>query len=378
VGRGVLDQVSRMVGRRLTRFPLRALLTVVGISFAVGGLVASLFALDSIDFMIEQDFFRAQRQDFTLTFAEPRSLGALDAVAQLPGVLAAEPFRVVPVRLVNGHRSRRAAISGRPPGARLNQLLDGDSAAVRLPDDGLVLSGALARRLDARLGDELMVEVLEGRRARALVPVSLVVEESVGLSARMSLAALGRLLGEAPTMSGADVTLDRARETEFDRAVKQLPLIAGVADRLSAVASFRATIAGGLMTTIAIYIGFAGLIAVGVLYNSLRVALSERGRELATLRVVGLTAAEVAYVLIGELALLALAALPLGCLIGYLLATAIASGLQTDLFRIPLVIDRSTYGVAMLTVAISTALVAAIGVWRVRRLDLVGALKTRE
>lgn len=179
-------------------------------------------------------------------------------------------------------------------------------------------------------------------------------------------------------MSGANLILDRSREAEFQRAVKRLPIVASVADRDRAVAGFRATVAENIVTTLTIYFTFSGLIAFGVLYNLVRVVLSERGRELASLRVIGLTVSEAAYVLVGEIALLSLVALPVGCIIGYLLSSAISAGLETDLYRIPLVIDRSTYGFAMLTVIVASLLSSILGVWRVRALDLIGVLKTRE
>lgn len=189
-GHGGLDQASRMVLRRILRFPLRSLATVFGIALSAGGLVASLFALDSLDALIEQHFFQSQRQNITLTFIEPRELNALDAVTQLPGVLAAEPMRVAPVRLVHGSRSRRIGLSGILSSGQMELLVDSKRGVVSMPGDGLVLSGALARHLDATLGDEMQVEVLEGRRARISAPVSAIIEESIGLSARMELSAL--------------------------------------------------------------------------------------------------------------------------------------------------------------------------------------------
>ena len=121
-----------------------------------------------------------------------------------------------------------------------------------------------------------------------------------------------------------------------------------------------------------------GLIAFGVLYNSARITLSERGRELASLRVLGFTRGEVAYILLGELAARTALAVPLGCALGYGLAAVIAAGLDTDLFRIPLVIEDGTYGVAVLVVLLSAVVSGAAVGWRVARLDLIAVLKTRE
>jgi putative ABC transport system permease protein len=123
---------------------------------------------------------------------------------------------------------------------------------------------------------------------------------------------------------------------------------------------------------------FAGAIAFGVVYNAARVTLSERGRELASLRVLGMTRGEIGYILLGELGLLTLVAIPVGFGIGALLCYGVVVGAQTELFRIPLVLDRNTFAFAA-TVVLGAALISGLVVWRrLGRLDLIEVLKTRE
>jgi putative ABC transport system permease protein len=126
------------------------------------------------------------------------------------------------------------------------------------------------------------------------------------------------------------------------------------------------------------YVVFAALIAMGVIYNSARISLSERARELASLRVLGFTNKEVGIILAGELAALTFIALPLGCIIGYGLAGLFVSLFDTKLYRIPFIVGDATYGYAVLTVIIAAAGSAWIVLRRVAGLDLIAVLKTRE
>ncbi|HYG91286.1 MAG TPA: FtsX-like permease family protein [Azospirillum sp.] len=377
LGRAV-DGPTRMVVRHIVRWPARSALTTLGIASAVALLIASMFSFDAIETMIDVQFFRTHRQDATIVFAEARQDAVLAEVARLPGVQRAEGFRSASVRLRAGHLSRRAAIQGLEQGAELSRVLDVELRPVELPPSGLVLSSKLASLLDVRAGDQVTVEALEGKRRTVAVPVSAVVEEYIGAEAYMDRAALNRLMGEAPVVSGAHLRIDPDQTDALFRRLKELPMLAGITLRAATVGSFRATLAETMNIVLTFYVMFGGLIAFGVLYNSARITLSERGRELASLRVLGFTRGEVAYILLGELAVLTAAALPLGCLLGYGLAAMIAAGLDSDLFRVPLVVEDATFGVAALVVLVAAVVSGAAVGWRVSRLDLIAVLKTRE
>jgi len=373
-----VDGPTRMVVRHIARWPVRSGLTVLGIAASVALLIASLFSFDSIETMIDVQFFRTHRQDATVVFTEARQDAILTEVARLPGVLRAEGVRNASVRLRAGHLSRRAAIQGMEHDAVLSRVLDAELRPVALPPAGLVLSSKLASLLAVRAGDRVTVEVLEGKRRTVAVPVSAVVEEYIGAEAYMDRAALNHLMGEGPVVSGAHLQIDASRTDALFRRLKELPMLAGVTLRAASVGAFRATVAETMSIVLSFYVAFGGLIAFGVLYNSARITLSERGRELASLRVLGFTRGEVAYILLGELAVLTALALPLGCLLGYGLAAVIAAGLDSDLFRVPLVIEDRTYGIAVLVVLLSAIGSGAAVGWRVARLDLIAVLKTRE
>lgn len=372
------DQPTLMLLRHVTRWPLRTGLTTAGIAAAVAVLLASLHWLDSMDHMIEVQFFELQHQDMTVALSETRSDRALRAIAHLPGVLAAEPYRAVAARFRHGTRTHLEGITGVPGDAVLAPVRDVDGRRIELPPDGVVLSKKLAEILDLRRGDRVTVEVLQDRRPVRDLRVADIVDTYLGTPAYMRRDALNRLMREGPSVSGAYLLLDPAREAAVFRALKATPMVAGTILRDAAVRTFRETMAETIDIIVAFYVAFAALLAGGVVYNSVRISLSERGRELATLRVLGFTRQEISYILLGELAIVTFLALPLGCLLGYGLAFFMTRLFETELYRIPFVIDADTFGYAVLVVATTAVLAGALVRRRLDRLDLIAVLKTRE
>lgn len=372
------SQLTMMALRRLIRWPVRSGLTVLGLSLSAALLVGSLFAVDSLEEMIDVTFNRADRQNATIGFVEPRGPGAIADIRHLTAVLRAEPYRSAPVRLRNGVVSRRSVIVARAPGGELSRALDAQARPVEVPPSGVVIGTKLAEVLGVKPGDTLEVEVLEGRRRLTRVRVSAVVESYFGLATFMHPDALNRLLGEGPRISGAYVRYDEGRAREFFDAVKASPAIGALQLQDRALQKFRETMARNINVMMATYLGLAMTVAFGVIYNSARVQLSESARELASLRVLGFTAGETSRVLLTEIGLLVLLSIPLGWLIGYGLAAAMVEAFDSELFRIPLIVSEVTYARAALVVLGAAAVSALIVRDRIDRLDLVAVLKTRD
>ena len=373
-----IDQPTRMILRHLYRWPKRAAMTVIGIGMAMGLLIGSSFSMDAMLYMVDISFNVIDRQDVTVNFVEPRNARAVQDVLHAPGVMSAEPFRAIPVVLRNGPFHRREAIIGLTQGAELSRVVDTDLQPVALPSHGIVLSDKLAELLHIQAGELLRVEVRTGRRPELDVPVSGIVKTYMGTAAYMDLASLNRMMREDIAISGAYMLVDPLRADALYNALKNTPVVAGVSLQEQAQNAFYETLQDSLGTFVFFNTLFAGLIAVGVVYNNARISLSERGRELASLRVLGLTRGEVSYILLGELGLLTLLALPLGALLGYLLAATLVMSFNTELFRIPLIISHSTYGYAALVVVLSAIGSGLLVRRRIDTLDLIAVLKTRE
>jgi len=281
-------------------------------------------------------------------------------------------------RIRHGHRERRVGILGLARGDGLFHLLDMSGAPVRLPDHGVVISKALAEILDVEVGDAVIVEALEGRRPTFAAPVAGLIEDFSALSAYMRMDEVNRLMREPNTVGSIYILADPRRSDLLYRELRETPQVAAVNVKSATVANFRQTIARNLGLMRTFLVGFAVVIAFGVVYNSARISLSERGRDLATLRVVGFTRGEISLIQLGELAIVTALAIPLGLGIGSALAWATSEALHSELFRIPFVIAPSTFALAAVVVAAASIVSGLIVLRRIGALDLVAVLKARE
>jgi putative ABC transport system permease protein len=373
-----LTIVSRMVLRHLMRRPLRALSSVAGIGLAVAVLMVGLVFISVIDRVVAMQFSRIERQDATVVLAEPRSSTAIHALARLPGVLAAEPERTVAARIRAGHHHRAVAVTGISREARLHQIVDHRGHDVPAPLSGLVLSRALADAVGVAPGQHVTLEVLEGARPQRDAIVEQVVDDVFGVGAYMDMTALHTLMREGDVSTGAQLLVDPLQEPALARALDARPVIAGRSFKRQVVQSFRDTMSANLNTTTLINLLFAATIAVGVVYNAARVSLSERSRELASLRVLGFTRGEISAVLLGELAVLTVAALPVGWMLGYGLAWAMVQTVQSEVYRIPLYVSHRAVAWASLAIIAAAAISGLAVRRRLDRLDLVAVLKVEE
>jgi putative ABC transport system permease protein len=373
-----LRQTGVMVMRHLFRWPLRTASGTLGVGMAVAILVASLWSFGSINHMIDVTFARAERHDALMMFGAPEPARALFASRQMPGVLLAEPFRSVAARISHRALSRKLSIIGKPETPDLSRVLAPDLRPMTMPEAGLIISEALAKALSVRPGDRVTVEFLEGKRHTVILPVSGLSLGYVGLGAVMEISALNRTVGEGAVISGVALQVDKALQDAFYAAAKTTPKTGFVAVTALTVARFKETLAENITVMITVYVGLAAIIAVGVVYNFARIALSEQGRELASLRVLGFTRAEVSGILFGELATVVLLAQPLGWLIGHGIAFGMVRAFSSDLYRVPLVIGPEVYVTASLVIG-AAALASAWAIRaRINNLDMVEVLKTRE
>jgi len=377
----VLGPRARMVVRQLVKRPARTAFTILGLSLAVGLLVVVTVMEDAVSFAMNLGFLQASREDLEVALARPRPRGpALAELSHLPGVLLAEPELMVPARLRNGHRSYETAVIGRAAGGELRRQLDEHERVLpALPPEGLVLTAQLAEKLGLAPGDELEVERLDGDRRTVRARLAGLSREAVGLSAEGELGAVNRLFGESDVINGALLLVDPAREAELSARLKALPLVAGASFRLAALATFRRLMAE-VYTLIRMLLGvFATLMALGIVYNAGRIALAERSRELATLRVLGFTRREVSGIFSGEQLALLVMAMPLGWAVGRGLTAALLASLSAgELFRLTAVTTPDVYLIASAIVVAASLLTALITRRRLARLDLVAVLKARE
>jgi len=373
-----LDQPSRMVLRRLTRQPGRMLGAVVGLACGMGLSVAMISIFASFESTVDLTFSVVDRSDVTVSFTHAVSDKTVFELARMDGVLSVEPTRSVPAILRNGRLSHRGALTGMADAPRLYRALDANQGAIALRPEGIVLSSALADKLDLRPGQMLSVEVRTGAQPVLNLPVVQIADTLLGAPAYLPLDALNRVLGEPGRVSGAFLSIDSAKADAIYARLKDMPTVAGVSLKAQAQDAFKRMMNEGAGATRYVMAALAFIITFGIVYNSARIAQAERARDLASLRVIGFTKGEAAFVLLGELAVVTLAALPLGGALGYGVSILIAEAYSTEIYQIPALFDPPSYGAAVLVV-VGAALASGLAVKRdLDRTDLVATLKTRE
>ncbi|MEZ6132185.1 MAG: ABC transporter permease [Planctomycetaceae bacterium] len=373
-----MPQTWRMILRQIQRRPIRTSFSVLGIAMAAGVVVLGSYASDALDFIVDFQFRRAQRQDLSVNLQEASPPNAVHDLQHLPGVIRVEAFRALPVRVRVGPQSRRLTLMGLETQRDIYRILDQSGNAPQLRSDGLVISEKLAELLGIRVGATVTVEVLEGRRPVADVRVVGTVDDLSGTNGFALRPFVNRIAQEGPLVSGAWLAVDPLQLDRLYSDLKATPYVVGVTAKAVSIQSFLDTIGENQLRMQGFVIGFAIVIAAGVVYNTARISLSERDRELATMRVLGFTRAEISVVLLGELGLLTIAALPVGLMMGYGMAWLSSRSVNTDLFRIPLIIAPATYGRAALVVLVSAIVSGLIVRRRLDSLDLFAVLKGQE
>lgn len=373
-----LGVVSRMIVRNIARQPVKSLLASLALACASAILVIGGFFFDAIDHLFDVQFQQIERQDVTVAFLQPLSHRAVFALERLPGVLKVEPFRDVPVRLSVGYRSRQVSLSGIARQGDLHRLVDDRGQLLRVPPDGMLVSARLADVLGVQPGDRITVEELEGKRRIRQITLVARSGDLVGIGAYMDQQALANFLEESGNWSGARLSVDARELRHLYAALKRMPAVNAVAARQSVIDSFRKIMDESVRLTTSINFAFACVIAFGVAFNAMRIAYSERVQQLASLRVLGFTQTEVAWILLGEQFALAAIASPVGLLLGYGMCAFLVKRLSTDLYRLPLVIQAATFAYAFVVTAGAVACSGLLVSLKIRRLDIVAVLKARE
>jgi putative ABC transport system permease protein len=374
----LVGTAPQMVLRELRRRPLRTLLSSVAIASSVGLTVVGGFYYDATEELVRTQFFDVMREDVTVTLTGPRPERAVRELGHLPGVLRAEGRRELPVRFRAGHRFRDGVVIGYPEDAELRALRDKNGRAVSIPPGGLVLTDKLAELLGLEVGDRLTLELREGSRAHEEVTLSGLVDESFGLQGHMHLTALSQLVRQEPLVSSVLLQVDPAHSRELHRRLTDLPAVAAVGSRDELLQRFREQSAGMILVFTLIITFFAVTITFGVVYNNARVALSQRSRDLASLRVLGFTRAEVSAMLLGEMGVQVLLAIPLGLFFGRGLVWALGTTMDPETYRLPLLVTVRSYAFATLVTLIASLLSALVVRRKLDSLDLIAVLKTRE
>ncbi len=373
-----LAPALRMILRNIERRPLRAAVTTGGIAAAVAIVIMGNFFRDAMDAIVHTQFDLAMRGDIIVWTTDTVDAGATRELARLPGVLQVEAGHRVAVRFTNGSRSENSLVDGHARSPLLQRVIDVDRRQALAGTHGLLMTDRLADKLGLKPGDVVTLQVREGKRQERQVVVERTVRDMMGLNSFMERGALNRLLGEGDVANNFSLRVEPGALPRVLEATQGLPRIAGAFSKATMLRNMQEVSARNILIMSSILTAFAVVIAIGVVYNNARIALAERTWELASLRVLGFTRAEVSLLLLGELALGIAVALPLGMALGWSLTHGVVEMMRSDQFLFPVVIQPRTYAWAAIAVVAAGVASALVVRRRIDGLDMVAALKTRE
>ncbi len=373
-----LSASARMIAREALRRPMRMALSALGIAAATGILVVGQFFSDAMGFLVDFYMQKAQRESLAVSFVRPVPEASVYALRALPGVHDVQWQRGLSVRVRAGHRDRNVVLVGHPARHSMRPLLDASGAEVPLRPGDVLLTDTLAKILRVAPGDPIHIEPLQGDRTPRLLTMTGTLSELLGLWVHTTDEVMQALLGDAPAVTDATLSVEREHLSEVQRKITDMPQVAGVLRKDLVIAEFRRQTADSMSTFSTVLTAFAVTIALSVVYNNARVSLSMRSRELASLRVLGFTRGEISQILIGELSIQVLLGIPLGLLFGRLLVSMMLSINDPEAFRFPSVVSHHTYSFAALVTAAAAVMSALLVRRKLDKLDLIEVLKTRE
>jgi putative ABC transport system permease protein len=375
----IADSGALMVVREIERRPLRTLASATGMAGAIALIIFGHFGIDSLESYLEGTLRREQRQDLSVTFAQPVAPRVVGELARMPGVLTAEGLRAVPVRAHHDQRYRDAVLMGLAPEATLRRLVTrGGGRDIPVPADGVLVTQTLGQILGVSRGDRIDLDVREGSRPTVRPVVAGFVEDSVGLQIYARTNLVAGLEGDLGAVSSALLKVDPLERARVEERLRRSPDVIDITDLAEDTRRLHDMNAAVMDVWTAISVTLAASVIFGVVYNNARIALAMRSRDLATLRVLGMSRREISAILIGSLAVEVAIAVPVGLWLGRMWGEVFMRMADQETFRWAVVVAPRTY---VLAAAVAVIAAAASALW-VRRsldkLDLIGVLKTRE
>jgi putative ABC transport system permease protein len=374
----LLGSSARMIARELTRRPMRTVMSALGVGAATGIIIIGQHFSDAMNYLVDVYIQGQQRETLAITFVTPISQDGATQLKALPGVRDVQWLIGIPVRVRAGHRERLLTLVAHPDRHSLRPLLDRDGKEVPFGRGSVLFTDMLAKALHVRPGQSVIIEPLIGERKRLELTMTGTISELMALWIHMHEDDFAPWYGTSHMATGAVLDVEADKVDVAQAELMKMPQVAGATRKSVFVSEFRKQ-QGKTMGTFSVVLTlFAVTIAISVVYNNARVALSLRGRELASLRVLGFTRGEISAVLIGELGIQVLLGVPFGLWFGTLLVRGMLSANDPEAFRFPSAISYHAYAFAAL-VTVLAALASALLVRRkLDKLDLIAVLKTRE
>ncbi len=369
----------KMIMRAVFRNPFRSGVTIFAGMISTAMILATVTMTDALDYLMEYQFDKMNHHDISVSLRDAEGDDIMTEITRLPGTAYAEQQLAVPCDLRRGGVSKRTAVTGLTQAHRLTTPLDKDGKPIRIPEQGLLLTKKLAEILDVQPGDTLHLRPLIGERREIEAPVVATYQTYMGLSAYADIGYLSRLLGEESAANTMLLRQQPGSDMEpFYAAIAKRPAVVGFAERERALNQVEEEFGQMMNVSLFIMVFIAGCVAFGSVFNSALVSLSERQREVGTLRVLGYTPLHVAEIFSGESFMLNFIGIVFGMGLGVALAYGLSVAYNTELYRFPTVVYPQRVVEAALIMAFFITAAQLVILRMIRKLDWLEVLKVKE
>ncbi len=367
----------KMSIRNIFRSRTRTMFTIVGMMATIMFFMVSLFFLDSIKFILQQNFEVFQRQDYKVVFSQPSSYYDALELKNLNGIRKVEPISEVPIEIKKDWRTEETLAVGLINENSFYRLIDERRAPVKVPGSGILIAHSIAGKLDIKQGDTVKVKLYLGKVLEKDIKVAGIVKQYAGFSCYMNIKELGELAEEGTYATGALISAKAGSEALVIDKLYEMPGIETVESRTDGYKDFLQFM-NLMYTFVAFMIFFGTIMGFAIVFNTTVINIMERRRELASLKVLGYTGREVENTILRENMMIGVISLLPGIVFGRFMCGFLARQFSNELFALEVVISPTTYIITCLSVFVFTVIAQAANSKSISGLDMVEVLKNRE
>ncbi|KAA9302247.1 FtsX-like permease family protein [Aerococcus sanguinicola] len=370
--------------RNLFRYKGRNAMTLIGVAGSTALLLTGFGISDSISGLADRQFIELEHAQAIVQYRPKLSEGEVDdlnqTIRQHDQVADALPLYSASYQTTDeGVNQQTVSLHALDPSSNYQDfyaLADVKTGErMSLPEDGVLINHKLAKLLGIQAGDAISLEDPDGQVVD--LPVKGVFESYIMHDVFMSQSVYEDFIGRLPSQNQVEIKLaDNSPEVK-DQVIDDLMAEEGIVTVVN-IDQFRQMFNETLETlnlvTLVLIIA-AAILAFIVLYSLTNINVSERIRELSTIKVLGAYPLEVTLYIYRETLLLTLAGILAGLAMGQVLTTYILQTVEVDIMIFPAQIQGLSYLYASLLTLAFSLIVMAIMHYKLKQVDMVEALK---
>ncbi|MDX9916796.1 MAG: ABC transporter permease [Gudongella sp.] len=362
----------KMVIRSMLRNKRRVIFFIFAISLTFAIVLVPVYMGSIWDTLFDSQYGKLQKMDHSIDFAQPLSHRGVFEITQLSDIRSIEPKIEVPVQVKKGLKKESVNAIAISSDTEMFGFADESGKALILPENGVLLSTLIAKRIDANIGDFIELKTFLPDAEDQMLEVKGIVEQFIGSGIYMDIEQMYRIFGEKNIATGAYAKSDVDLALQL-KDVEGIRSVQSTGDMQEMILEYTEI----MMISLGVLILLGGVLAFAIVYNITTVTINERIMEFSSLRVMGFKKNEIYRLIARENALMSVAGIILGIPVGYATIKSVEVYVSTDMYIIPAIVLPSTYIIAIIATVIFIVIAQIATYRRIHHLNFIDALKNR-